>query len=74
MSSLATSSDCTTIRSDRSIGSTTYSMAAMARCVSDTNLVVRSRMPSPAGDRHSTVRSRVPARRSRRRRCDSRVP
>ena len=66
--SLATSSDWTTMRAGSSIASTTYSMAATARWVNDTNRTEVTRMDWPAGETHSTVRCSVPARKSRTRR------
>jgi hypothetical protein len=63
--SLATSSDCTTIRAGFPTASTSYSMAATARWVNDTSRTDVTRMTWPAGDAHSTVRRSVPARKSR---------
>ena len=67
--SLATSSDWTTSSAGPSSTFTSYSIAAMARCVSDTIRVERTATTRPAGEAHSTSRVSVPARRSNTRSC-----
>jgi len=72
--SLATSSDCTISRSVWPTASTTFSMAATARWVSDTSRLDRTRTRPPVGDSQSALRVSVPARRSSTRPCSSRRP
>ena len=72
--SFATSSDCTTTRSGRSTGSTSYLIAATARWVNETSRVEVIRTCPPAGEHHRTRRVRVPARMSSTRSCSWSVP
>ncbi len=72
--SLATSSDSTIIRDASSTGSTMYSIAATARCVSDTSRRERTLTRLPAGEVQSAVRVKVPLRMSNVRTWLCRVP
>ena len=63
--SLVTSSDCTTSLAGVSTGSTSYWMAAIARCANETRRIEDTRTACPAGETHSARRRSTPARRSR---------
>ena len=73
-SSLATISESTTRRRVSSTGLTVYLIAATARWVSDTSRTDSTWTVCPAGEVHTTVLVRVPARRSRVRVCDCTDP
>ncbi len=72
--SLATSSDCTTIRAGAPTASTSHWIAATARCVSDTSRTDRTRTSWPAGERQCASRVSVPARMSSTRSWESSSP
>ena len=68
--SFATSSDCTTTGARPSSGSTSYRIAATARCVNDTSRVEETRTAPPGRrDPLGACRRSTPARRSSTRSC-----
>jgi len=59
---LVTSSDWTTTCTASSSGSTSYTIAAIERCVNKTTHVEETRTKRPVGETHSATRRSTPAR------------
>ena len=72
--SLASSSDWSAIRTGPSSGSTSYRIAAIARCVNDTSRAEDTRTAPPAGETHSARRLSTPVRKSSTLSCERSVP
>ena len=67
--SFVTSSDWTTTCTGSSSGSTSYTIAAIERCVNETIRVDETLTRRPVGETHSASRRSTPARRSSTRSC-----